>query len=175
MIYGDMKGNAYARTQKIWVLVLLCLGIFAMSAAQAGTQFADYPIKEYAGKHKVDFSGKTERMFKTTLVEASKSKIEFAGEYVLTGWGCGTGCAVDAMLNVRTGKVYVLDFGQVTPNVVCANMNEQDGQIITHPNSRLMAVVGAYYNDSAADSSEPEQCSTYYYLENKGKLVPIKP
>lgn len=55
---------------------------------------------------KVDLaSDKRARMFKTRLREGMKQGVNFAGEYVVVSWGCGSSCVENAIVNAKTGKV----------------------------------------------------------------------
>ena len=50
-------------------------------------------------------SDKNGRTFRTNLREAAKEKPNFAGEMILTTWGCGSSCQAVALINARNGKV----------------------------------------------------------------------
>lgn len=47
--------------------------------------------------------------FRTRLREALKGEVNFAGRYIITGWGCGTGCSHSAIIDAKTGRVYFPD------------------------------------------------------------------
>lgn len=49
------------------------------------------------------------RMFRTRLREAWTGGVNFAGQFIVTYWGCGTGCVQGAIIDARTGKVYFPD------------------------------------------------------------------
>lgn len=93
-------------------LFLLCCCFSHLSEAQNGIpRFKDYPVKTvYRGKNAPLLLTGDARTFKTRLREALKGKPNFAGHYIVTTWGCGTGCQVGAMIDARTGKVYYLPF-----------------------------------------------------------------
>ncbi|HEX8288534.1 MAG TPA: hypothetical protein VF556_11085 [Pyrinomonadaceae bacterium] len=44
------------------------------------------------------------------MKEALNDKPNFAGHYIITTWGCGTGCQVGPVIDAKTGKVYYLPF-----------------------------------------------------------------
>ena len=151
------------------VTTLLCA-----SSAFAAPKFVDFPVDVYQGNHRVDASGKIERQFKTTLKDAAKKPVEFAGKYVFVSWGCGTGCVSDGLLNVQTGKYSPLELDGFTHQAVCSNTKSKEGQLVAKPDSRLLVVIGAKYDGSAPLSGEEETCSSRYYLESNGKIVPLK-
>ena len=47
-------------------------------------------------------SHKNARMFRTNLRNAAKEGVNFAGHFVLVGWGCGTNCSVLAIIDARS-------------------------------------------------------------------------
>jgi hypothetical protein len=71
--------------------------------------FKDFPVTEiYTGKiaaPDVDSQPKA-RMFRTMLREHAKDGINFAGQYRVASWGCGTGCLDSGIIDAKTGRVY---------------------------------------------------------------------
>jgi hypothetical protein len=61
----------------------------------------------------LDESSADARMFRTRLREALARPADFAGEYVIALWGCGSGCLSGAAVNRSTGKAVFL------PGTVC--------------------------------------------------------
>src|SRR5215831_16185240 len=45
------------------------------------------------------------RTMRTRLKEALAGGVNFAGHYIVAGWGCGTGCISGAIIDARTGTV----------------------------------------------------------------------
>ena len=69
-------------------------------------QFKDYPaVGKYAGKNAPVIITADDRRFRTRLREAAQEKPNFAGHYIITAWGCGTGCLMGAVIDANTGKV----------------------------------------------------------------------
>ncbi len=97
--------------QTTFLFILFCC-YSNLSVAQDKTpQFKDYPVKTiYRGKNAQILPSKDTRTFKTRLREALKENPNFAGHYIVTTWGCGTGCQVGAIIDARTGKVHWLPF-----------------------------------------------------------------
>lgn len=70
--------------------------------------FSRYPATTtYSGPiHPVVLSSdKYERQFRTQLRNGIKRGVNFAGEYVVVSWGCGSSCVENAVVSAKTGKV----------------------------------------------------------------------
>jgi len=124
--------------------VLLSLPSIAQISPKSAPVFADYPVSEiYIGKHAKAKTGKgvgqphplygyMPSMFRTRLNEAAKSgSVNFAGHYILTVWGCGTGCLDGGIVDAKSGDVFWL------PAVECCAGG--DGFIVDK-NSRLLVI-----------------------------------
>lgn len=74
-------------------------------------QFVNYAIlgNQYNGKPSpVVLRSQADRDFRTRLRDASKEPANFAGEYSLAIWGCGTSCLMGAAVQLKTGNVFFL-------------------------------------------------------------------
>ena len=155
-------------------LIVAATALLCSLPSFAAPKFIDFPVDVYQGKHLVNTNGKIERQFKTVLKDAAKNPVEFAGKYVFVSWGCGCGCINDGLLNVQTGRYSPLELGDFTHHAACSNTKEKEGQLLAKPNSRLLVVIGAKHDGSAPLSGIEETCTARYYLENNGKIVPLK-
>lgn len=145
-------------------LLLLLLGILlvAHTASAADVpQFKDFPAKEsYEGKNApVDLSTPKAREFRTRLKEAALQKPNFAGHYILTKWGCGSGCVQPAIINARNGRVFIFPFTVSTVG------EEIIDQVQFRMDSVLIIVNGSR-------NEQPENGSFYYLWDGK-ELKPI--
>ena len=70
--------------------------------------FEQYKVQvSYAKPKPVNLNSHEDaRMFRTRLREAANEGVNFAGHYIFTSWGCGTGCQVGAIIDANTGTVY---------------------------------------------------------------------
>jgi hypothetical protein len=78
------------------------------SPATAVGSFSAYPASGsvYAGRHvPPDLSAPDNYLFRTRITAASQESPNFARRYVISIWGCGTGCGQGVAVNVATGKV----------------------------------------------------------------------
>jgi hypothetical protein len=112
-------------------------GVPAPSAAVP--QYRDYAAaRTHFGPNAPVVLTKQAIMYRTRLREAAKEEPNFAGNYVLTYWGCGTSCVMGAVIDVATGEVTWLPF-----SVCCATSVDPGFQPINFkPNSRLVVFAG---------------------------------
>lgn len=91
------------------IILIGCLLIFTVGTlAQETPTFGEHAVKvEKIKSPTVNLaSNKRARTFRTNLKNASKEKINFAGHYILTNWGCGTNCSMSGIIDARNGNVY---------------------------------------------------------------------
>lgn len=146
------------------ILIVLSFFVLGMTVAYAKThvpQFKDYPVKPYTGKTaQLDMTDESARMFRTRLRNALKEKPNFAGEYVITMWGCGASCRSYAFINKRTGKLLAGGFG---------GEGSQEDVIDSRANSRLLVTQEEHMDENW----EVDSVTTRFYLfeNNKFKLL----
>lgn len=121
------------------------------SANSASTpRFADYAVaRTFYGEHaQPDLSDPERWGFRTRLREAAAREPNFAGNWVLTTWGCGTSCLTGAVVNPESGQVVWL------PGSVCcaANTDADFNPIEARPGSRLLVMSGVL-NESGPDAA----------------------
>ncbi len=99
------------------LLVFFCGTAVAQRRRPPG--FEEYPV---AGKFTgtpavVDLrSHPKARLFRTMLREGAKRGPNFAGHYTVVTWGCGSDCRMVAVVDARTGRVYIAPF-TVSPGI----------------------------------------------------------
>lgn len=102
-------GQRFAIIYRPKISCLLGLVVLAATSTFGQTripQFKEFPAKgKYAGKNAPVIITRNDRMYRTRLREAAQEKPNFAGHYILTAWGCGTGCLMGAVIDANTGKV----------------------------------------------------------------------
>ncbi|MFM5314025.1 hypothetical protein ACET9R_01520 [Aeromonas veronii] len=161
--------------------LLLFLGLssqlsFANEAdSQTLPQKEDYPAPPvYKGKPaKLSLDSELARTFRTRLTAALSQKPVYAGEYVLTGWGCGSsGCYDQVLVNKRTGKVLDIVFNAYSSYDVNDESDIRVGEWIESPqiDSRLLTTV-------KVENSQDGKSFIYYtnyYIVDKNQLTLIK-
>jgi len=95
------------RSTIIWSVINIGNLCYATNVETLVPQYSDYAVnKIYQGPNaEITLESRLDRMFRSNLRAAAKRKPNFAGEYVLTRWGCGGRCVSGAVINIRTGKV----------------------------------------------------------------------
>lgn len=95
------------------IFLLFSLGLSSQTTfgSETGSQVSpraeDYPAPPvYKGKPaRLLLDSEFARTFRTRLTATLSQKPVYAGEYVLTGWGCGSsGCYNKVLVNKRTGQ-----------------------------------------------------------------------
>lgn len=143
----------------IAMAMVLCSGL--VSAQLAVPRFEDFPVEAmYDGKlAPVILDTTRARQFRTVLITQAKERPNFAGQYRVAIWGCGSDCHAFAIIDARTGTAYfhpeALWVGGLPGN--------DDDRIQFRKNSRLFVLVGAR-NDKGE--------GTYYY-EWTGKRLEL--
>jgi len=128
--------------------------------------FEKYAVAEiYSGKvAKPVLSDEKAMMFRTRLCSTSKQNVNFAGEYVLSTWGCGAGCVNGAVVSHKTGQVNFMptvSFPASIPFLYGIKNN-----LRFSPHSRLLIMIGALH-----ESDEPK---VHYYEYTKNHFVHLK-
>ena len=78
-------------------------------------KFEDFKteFKNVTEKASIDYdSNPNAKRYKTVITESyNEGKINFAGYYITSGWGCGQGCWNGVIIDTRDGKVYDIPTG----------------------------------------------------------------
>jgi hypothetical protein len=135
--------------------------------------FKDYlaPSRYHGPPAKLRFDSEFSRFYRTRLTEAMMSKPTIAGEYVVAGWGCGSGgCYVQSLVNKRTGKAIETGF-QAYNRIIDLDkgLEERVGEEIKEMriDSRLLVT-------RKVTEEEPRQYFNKYYVVDHDKLRLIK-
>ncbi|HEV1284808.1 MAG TPA: hypothetical protein VNU44_05835 [Bryobacteraceae bacterium] len=98
--------------------------------------------------------------FNRSLQDAAKEGPDFAGQYTVVRWGCGSNCAVLAVVNARTGKIYRFPF------IAAGGVYIPPDHVISYRlNSSLLIITGTI---------DDEHCGKYYYNWNGARLSLLK-
>lgn len=163
----------------IYLLFFLGLSSQTTLGSEAGSQVSpqaeDYPAPPvYKGKPaKLSLDSELARTFRTRLTAALSQEPVYAGEYVLTGWGCGSsGCYNQALVNKRTGKVLDAVFNAYSSYDVSDDSDTRVGEWIESPqiDSNLLTTT------KVENSQDGESFIYYtnYYVVDKNQLTLIK-
>lgn len=156
----------------IFGILILSAAIFVSAQKDNAPAFSQYPARvEKARVKAVDFGHNPDaRTFKTRLSEGIRSGVNFAGHYVIVGWGCGTGCISGAIIDARNGNVFWPEqFGGI--GVWYGASEYADEPVKYKKNSRLLVIKGSPgVKNDAAEKPQGE----YYYEWNGSRLKLIK-
>ena len=144
-------------------LVLLAITVLCASTALAQSKtptFARYRVRvSKPGNISVDLkSHKRANTFRTNLRNAAKAGVNFAGNFVLANWGCGTNCSETAIIDARTGKVFFPAELEGAGFGFCELPDDAE-PIVYKPDSRLLILNGFKGGDL---NSENSRCGVYY-------------
>jgi len=158
------------------VFVLFSLTILSVSAfgqAASVPKFAAYPATVEKAKAKsIDFKKNPDALtFRTRLTDGLKRGVNFAGHYIVVGWGCGTGCISGAILDARTGNVFWPE--QFNALGVWYGGEEYTAEPVAYrKNSRLLIITGVPAQKSDAVTEKPS--GVYYYEWKNNRLRQVK-
>ena len=157
---------------KSWKIIAMASGILLLSSqAQAATpRFEQYPVKVYTGKNAAVKLNADTRSFRTRFRDLSHEKASFAGHYALGVAGCGTGCILGMLVDVKSGASQFI--GSISDCPPKEGTNEwRDKDLAYKPNSRLLVITGIL-NENEGESDK-SLCRKMYFLETNGKLKRI--
>jgi len=159
----------------LFIAAIVCLLALQALGQKGIPAFGQYPASiEKARVKSIDFKHNPDaRTFKTRLGEALKGGVNFAGHYVVAGWGCGTGCISGAIIDARTGNVFwPTELGGVA--VWYGKQNYADEPVAYRKNSHLLVIFGI----PGSKEGQPDKASGKYYYEwtnNRLRLVKFVP
>ncbi len=151
--------------------MLVCgLGIFAQAP-----RFSSYSATVEKPKVKsIDFKKNPDaRTFRTRLTYAFGRGVNFAGHYIVAGWGCGTGCTNAAIIDARNGNVFWPD--QFMNIDASYGDGYSEKQLDFRKNSRLLIIHG---RPGSRDENAPVKPSGDHYYEwknNRFRLLKVIP
>jgi hypothetical protein len=164
-----------SRFMKALPLCFIFFGLFAISAsAQTAVKpaFKSYPATvEKAQVSTVNFKNNSAvRTMRTRLTEALHGGVNFAGHYIVAGWGCGTGCISGAIIDARTGNVlWPLPLNAL--GVCYAGDSYVDKPVEYRKDSRLLIIRGS---PGTKDNEQDRPNGQYYYEWTGSDLKQVK-
>jgi hypothetical protein len=128
-------------------------------------KFQDYPARSvYKGKPaRPLLVTETDRLFRATIRQAAQKGPNFAGQYAIAHWGCGSSCFSFVIVDGVTGRVYDrAPFGMFfVPFRGTSTGRDYEG-LVYKLSSRLLVLDGC---------AEKNQCGTYYYEWRKNRFA----
>jgi hypothetical protein len=135
-------------------------------------RFAAYrvPVPQIAEAPKLDLnSSPTARMYRTLLRQEAYRGPNFAGHYRVAIWGCGTSCAMFAVVNLKTGRVITPEKFYATSTVYFAvedqkvfpDSQSEDDVFGFRKDSKLLVILGDL------DEDESREGAFYFVLDHE--------
>jgi hypothetical protein len=159
------------KNAKIRIMKRCCAVLFVIASAsicgaaqKRMPTFSQYPSKlERLRISKIDFRKYPDaRTYRSRLTDGLKRGINFAGHFVIVGWGCGTGCTNAAVIDGRSGKLmWPEEFMNVDASY---GDGYSDVQLDFRRNSRLLVIHGR--PGTADESGSAEPAGDHYFLWN---------
>ncbi|HEY6307753.1 MAG TPA: hypothetical protein VI488_14980 [Candidatus Angelobacter sp.] len=153
------------------LLVLRCAGAPAQDKKPAWAfKFEDYAVtKVFQGKPAPPIlATEAHRLFRTMIRQGAAKGPNFAGQYAIAEWGCGSSCMSMAVVDAAAGHVYDPPFHSL---VMFSTAHPRDYQgPVYRLKSRLLIA------DGCPDEDETK-CGTFYYewTNNQFKLLRFDP
>jgi hypothetical protein len=150
------------------------------SAAQetGAPRFEDYPAATAVGGKVAPLDLRSHplaRKFRTAIRQQLREEgVNFAGHYTFASVGCGTGCAIVALVDARTGRAYFpKEFEGWTSIVGDYEMAEGEDVWMFRAGSRLLRAVGRP-NIGKTGEERHGASGIYYYEWADGRLRQVK-
>jgi hypothetical protein len=160
--------------QRLLVIAVftLCFSISSVGQRAPEPAFSSYKVPvEKATAKSINFKNDSAaRTFKTRLSEALKEGVNFAGHYIVAGWGCGTGCISGAIIDARTGNV-VWPIELYSLGVWYEGNSYVDEPVAYRKNSRLLIISGS---PGVLDGQKDKPNGKYFYEWRGNALHQIK-
>jgi hypothetical protein len=156
---------------RFFVRTVALLASAVIGVAQNRPRFEDFPAPtDWKGQATaLKLTTRSERLFRTRLLQAAKEPPNFATHYRFTIWGCGSECASGAVVDLATGQVIappLAKSGSGWMNFsVCQSAFEGFG-VEVRPDSRLMIVRCGLNYDERLERNVPDVY--YFVLQGEG-------
>jgi len=157
----------------ITVFAWATLGVSNFGQSSLVPKFSAFPtIVETTKAKSIDFKKNPDaRTFRTRLTEGLRGGVNFAGHFVVVGWGCGTGCISGAIIDARTGNVFWPEqFNAV--GVWYDGQEYAEEPVAFRKNSRMLVITGV--PGQASDDAPEKPSGAYYYEWKNNRLRQIK-
>lgn len=123
----------------------ICL--YGLSDVRHQPRFADYPARRTASRPALPvLASAGARRYRAMLRRGAARGPDFAGNFTIVRWGCGSACVAWAIADARSGRVF---FPAGLGTVV--GMHALDDRLAYRADSRLLAVIGAPEEDEARE------------------------
>jgi len=124
----------------VFIASLIIGSNLVLAQGKGEFSFRNYPVQEiYKGKPApANPASPRARKFKTRIKLGAKEGPNFAGHYTIVLWGCGSDCSGVAIVDAKTGQVFV------DPELlaISAKVSQDSPKIQFRLNSSLLIIEG---------------------------------
>jgi hypothetical protein len=146
-------------------ITFLIISFSTICNAQSLPNYTQFPAKvENITAKKVNLASHPEaKFFRTNLKKAlENAKINFGGKYILTYWGCGSGCRQGAIIDAKTGNVF---FPLELQGIYAGGLSLGEHDMLEYKkDSNLLLICG--YAGGGFNPETATQHGIYYYQWN---------
>jgi hypothetical protein len=175
-LFSRSKMRRLGSMKRSCLFVIVAVLVAVPAAAQHDKpEFSDYPAKiEKKRSTAIDFRNSPgASAFRTRLRSAIRGNVNFAGRYIIAGWGCGTGCVSGAVIDTRNGRVYFpKELSAVA--VSFAETGYEEPLTFLH-DSRLLVISGILGTEPDDDENLEEGTRYLEWVNNRFRLIKFVP
>jgi hypothetical protein len=115
--------------------------------------FADYPAprRTAARPARPLLASAEARHYRTMIRVGAAGGPNFAGNFTIVRWGCGSGCVDWAIIDARTGRIAIDQDLRDLVNIHLFKIDGDDARLIFRPDSRLLILGGMPREDAARE------------------------
>jgi hypothetical protein len=162
MTVEESGPHMYAEGVRTRTALLLASAVVVF-AQNRPPRFEDFPAPtDWKGlATPLKLTTRSERSYRTRLLQAAKQAPNFATHYRFTMWGCGSECASGAIVDLATGRVIAAPLAQRGMSFsVCQSAYEGFG-VEVRPDSRLLILRCGLNYDVQLERNVPD---VYYFV-----------
>lgn len=152
------------------IVGLTLLSSLAFAQGKGELSFKNYPVQEiYKGKPAPAKPARGRAgKFRTRIKLGAKKGPNFAGHYTIVLWGCGSDCSGVAIVDAKTGEVFI------DPELleISTKVSQDSPKIQFRLDSRLLIVEG--YRVYGAQPIGPPVTGKWYYNWENNRLKLIR-
>lgn len=127
--------------KKIHYCLAACLA-FSIQATRI-PRYKDFPAEPFSGKPAAPIITKDLEEFRAAITEGVSAGPNFAGHYSLIRLSCGASCILFAIVNAKTGSIFVSNFSIAFGSNLQQEKLREDEPLQFKSNSALLVVVGS--------------------------------
>lgn len=150
-----------------------------IAPAEPTHQYSEFPSGTVYTRHpaKAVIDTRRDHRYRTRIRQAAKDKVNFASQYTISTWGCGTGCEMGVAVDAITGKVVWLPMTAYISFLTDPNWadepdeNEENPEVFNFRIDSNMLYIKAYPMEGGEAESEGNNEHIYVMKEGYFELL----